>query len=188
MLYSTQANTYQRMLDDLDATMQALQTKRAQLQAAFNATQCSDVLERDQAWLSELSRQPKDWAALLCTKTTSEKWRQEVQLAGVSGGSEWVQVQERAITLEFYKEMPERIATYQTLLEQVFPAMTPWPNGNRCVSVRTEGTRMMLGVDSDGEYFLVSGNTSNQQVYPDLKSALWQIQRQCAKSYFSEPY
>lgn len=186
MPYSKQAETYQRMISDLDATMQTLQEKRAHLVAAFNATQCSDVLEQDDAWLAELNRQPKDWTALLRTKTPGETWRKEVKLTGVSGGSEWVQVEERAITLAFYKEMPERIATYQALLEQVFPAMTPWPNGNRCVGVRTEGRPVRLGVDSDGEYFLVSGNTNNQHVYPDLKSALWEAQRQFGQSYFSD--
>ena len=185
MPYSKQAETYQRMIRDLDTTMQTLQEKRAHLVAALNATQCTDILEQDDAWLSELNRCPKDWAALLRTKTPGETWRKEVKLTGVSGNSEWVQVEERAITLEFYKEMPERIATYQVFLEQVFPAMAPWPNGNRCVSVRTEGQRLMLGINSDGEYFLVSGNTNNQHVYPDLKSALWEAQRQGGQNFFS---
>lgn len=186
----TQVQTYQQLLDNTNANIRLLMEKRALLTQHLRTSQVAEIAQNDAAFLQDLQSSPRDWPTLLNTKTPSRAWSEQVKIQGVSASSEWVQVEERAVTLRFYEEMPERMDVYAQLLEQMLPFMQPWKsdtprtNGGKFVSVSTENQRCLLGVDDEHRWTLIAGHGRDVKHFSNMQEALLYIQARWARPFF----
>lgn len=191
-MLSSSATTqkYSRMLDSLDDAIANLQTERASVQVLMQASKMSDILEQDAAWLRAIEESPRDWEHLLKTTTSSQEWMANVALEGVGGRSEWTYSDQRAITLEFYTEVPERCVLFARLLECIVPFLRPWhgssalTDGGCYVAAKSRGCNLLLGVNAAGAWVLAGPGGRNEKQFTDAKSALKEAQASTARSYF----
>lgn len=188
----TPAQTYQALIDKTDEHIKLLMNKRSFLVQHLRASKITEVLAQDAAWLVDAKNNPRDWRALLKTSNSSRLWSNEVPLQGVSGMSEWASVDERAITLRFYEEMPDRVDVLSYLLEQMFPCMQPWEKNSACtgggkfVNVATDNQRYLLGHDSAGAWLLMNARSRRPDYFDSLKAAVGMAQKTAAQKFFED--
>lgn len=190
MQSSTATQKYSEQLSAMDESIKVLTVQRAQLLADYRQSQLSDILAQDGTWLADAKASPRDWAHLLNSRTDDKEWRAQVALEGVTGRSLWAYSDERAITFAFYTELPQRQELYAWLIEEMMPFITPWNRSAEpapaCgyVSIYNEGYNLLLGKTPQGTWAVEVRGGRELTTYTDLRSALKDVQKIAARSFF----
>ena len=192
---SSTTQQYVSKLSSIDESIAQLLKEKTSVETLMRKSRIADILKQDADWIEHCTAQPRDWVSLLNTKTTSKEWSKNVALEGVSGTSQWAAIEERAITMMLYIEMPERTAVYARLIEYALPFMQPWAStidstkGSRFVSIKNNhGSNLLLGLNADNVWTLSRSGGRNAEHFSDVFAALKKAQQLSARSFFDTDY